>query len=146
MTTAARPTFDSAQGGQGRGEKDLSAITRQYSSRDLPAHTKLKYREPGQGTEAERKNKDFRRELEDRELTTRREKEKGATGSEKRLLPPQPKKSKVDQANLDADDPLDASDQDSDTDSSDDEDDTAALMAELQRIKGTSRRFGQERG
>jgi protein CWC15 len=71
----------------------------------------------------------------DRELTTRREKEKGATGSEKRLLPPQPKKSKVDQANLDADDPLDASDQDSDTDSSDDEDDTAALMAELQRIK-----------
>lgn len=44
MTTAARPTFDPARGGQGRGEKDLSAISRQYSSRDLPGHTKLKYR------------------------------------------------------------------------------------------------------
>lgn len=44
MTTAARPTFDPARGGQGRGEKDLSAISRQYSSRDLPSHTKIKYR------------------------------------------------------------------------------------------------------
>lgn len=44
MTTAARPTFEPARGGQGRNEKDLSAISRQYSSRDLPGHTKLKYR------------------------------------------------------------------------------------------------------
>ena len=44
MTTAARPTFEPARGGQGRGEKDLSAISRQYSSRDLPSHNKLKYR------------------------------------------------------------------------------------------------------
>lgn len=44
MTTAARPTFEPARGGQGRGEKDLSAISRQYSSRDLPGHTKLKFR------------------------------------------------------------------------------------------------------
>lgn len=44
MTTAARPTFDPARGGTGRGEKDLSALSKQYSSRDLPGHTKLKYR------------------------------------------------------------------------------------------------------
>lgn len=44
MTTAARPTFEPARGGQGRGEKDLSAMSKQYSSRDLPSHTKLKYR------------------------------------------------------------------------------------------------------
>lgn len=44
MTTAARPTFEPARGGQGRGEKDLSAISKQYSSRDLPGHTKLKFR------------------------------------------------------------------------------------------------------
>jgi hypothetical protein len=44
MTTAARPTFEPARGGQGHGEKDLSAISRQYSSRDLPSHNKLKYR------------------------------------------------------------------------------------------------------
>jgi len=143
MTTAARPTFDSAQGGQGRGEKDLSAITRQYSSRDLPAHTKLKYREPGQGTDDERRGKDYRRELEDREIVTRRDKEKG----EKRiLLPPQNnhhqqlKKLKLDHSNLDADDVGGgggSGGDDSDSDSSDDDggDDTAALLAELNRIK-----------
>ena len=40
MTTAARPTFDTARG----KEKDLSALSKQYSSRDLPGHTKLKFR------------------------------------------------------------------------------------------------------
>ena len=45
MTTAARPTFEPARGGKGKGEGgDLSALSKQYSSRDLPAHTKLKYR------------------------------------------------------------------------------------------------------
>lgn len=44
MTTAARPTFDPARGGSGRGEKDLSALSKQYSSRDLPGQTQLKYR------------------------------------------------------------------------------------------------------
>ena len=44
MTTAARPTFEPARGGRGKGEGDLSALSRQYSSRDMPSHTKLKYR------------------------------------------------------------------------------------------------------
>jgi len=44
MTTAAKPTYDPARGGTGKGENDLSAMSKQYSSRDLPAHTKLKYR------------------------------------------------------------------------------------------------------
>ncbi len=44
MTTAARPTFEPARGGTGKGENDLSAISKQYSSRDLPSHTRLKYR------------------------------------------------------------------------------------------------------
>ena len=44
MTTAARPTFDTARGGTSKGENDLSALSKQYSSRDLPSHTKLKYR------------------------------------------------------------------------------------------------------
>lgn len=43
ITTAARPMFESARGGRGHGE-DLSAISKQYSSRDLSSHTKLKYR------------------------------------------------------------------------------------------------------
>ena len=44
MTTAARPTFDPARGGSGKAEGDLSSLSKQYSSRDLPSHTKLKYR------------------------------------------------------------------------------------------------------
>ncbi|RUP45623.1 Cwf15/Cwc15 cell cycle control protein-domain-containing protein [Jimgerdemannia flammicorona] len=43
MTTAARPTFDPARG------KDNKGPTLQYSNRDLAAHTKLKFRQPGQG-------------------------------------------------------------------------------------------------
>jgi len=128
MTTAARPTFEPARGGTGRNEKDLSAISRQYSSRDLPGHTKLKYREHGQGTQDETRSRDFRKELEERE----KEKRVGGTrtaehGSSKRL-----KLDQVPAASLDADDPIDAEE---DSDSSDDEDDTEALLAELNKIK-----------
>ncbi|CAG9837061.1 unnamed protein product [Diabrotica balteata] len=124
MTTAARPTFEPARGGQGRNEKDLSAISRQYSSRDLPGHTKLKYREHGQGTVDENRSKDFRKELDDRE----REKRSTGRGGDhgKRL-----KLDQVPAASLDADDPL----EDEDSDSSDDNDDTEALLAELNKIK-----------
>lgn len=137
MTTAARPTFEPARGGQGRGEKDLSAISKQYSSRDLPSHTKLKYREYGQGTVEELRNRDFRKELEERERGGEKDK-----GSSRRAIEPSrdssatssAKRQKLDQvpaASLDADDPLDEDESDSDSD----EDDTAVLLAELQRIK-----------
>jgi len=141
MTTAAKPTFDPAKGGTGRGEKDLSALSKQYSSRDLPSHTKLKHREHGQATTEELKSRDFRRDLEERERQAQRDR-----AAERRpgikdvssipvppIAPPPSKKQKVDQppANLDADDPLD---EDSDVDS-DEEDDTAELLAELNRIK-----------
>lgn len=130
MTTAARPTFEPARGGQGRGEKDLSAISKQYSSRDLPGHTKLKFREHGQGTSEELRSRDFRRELEEREHEKDKEK------STRRFTESREgKRQKLDQlpaASLDADDPLD---DDDDSDDNDSDDDTAALMAELNRIK-----------
>ncbi|EFA03421.1 protein CWC15 homolog [Tribolium castaneum] len=125
MTTAARPTFEPARGGQGRNEKDLSAISRQYSSRDLPGHTKLKYREHGQGTVEEIRSRDFRKELEEREREV-----KGSRGGR----PSDHKRLKLDQvpaASLDADDPLDEEDSDSD----ESEDDMESLLAELNKIK-----------
>ncbi|XP_067007918.1 protein CWC15 homolog [Anabrus simplex] len=132
MTTAARPTFEPARGGQGRGEKDLSAISRQYSSRDLPSHNKLKYREHGQGTTEELRSRDFRKELEERE----REKDKGSrriqdTRDSSSHTSKRPKLDQVPAASLDADDPLD----EDDSDDQDSDDDTAQLLAELQRIK-----------
>ncbi|KAJ2536717.1 complexed with cef1p, partial [Coemansia sp. RSA 1933] len=45
MTTAARPTFDPAKG---KAENELTYMT---SAKDLPSHTKLKTRKPGQGNE-----------------------------------------------------------------------------------------------
>ncbi|EDW00498.1 protein CWC15 homolog [Drosophila grimshawi] len=155
MTTAARPTFDPARGGSGRGEKDLSALSKQYSSRDLPGHTKLKYRETGQGTSDEIRNRDFRKELEERERDARSgassgkalpsivrkaiEANSSASSSNKRakfeslsqqqLLQQQQQQAA---ANLDADEPLDNDSSGSDSDSDDDD---AALLAELHKIK-----------
>ncbi|XP_035898680.1 protein CWC15 homolog [Anopheles stephensi] len=141
MTTAARPTFDPARGGSGRGEKDLSALSKQYSSRDLPGHTKLKYRDQGQSTSEELRNRDFREELEKRERDNKQGKGSAAPTAARRALEQQgsgsvsggsTKRQKLEAPqNLDADDPVDS--ENSDTDS--DEDDTAALLAELNKIK-----------
>jgi len=140
MTTAARPTFDPARGGTGRGEKDLSALSKQYSSRDLPGHTKLKYREQGQGTVEELRSRDFRKELEEREAkgtsgnksipaVVRRAIEANTSSSAKKAK----LEGSVSSGNLDQDDPVDADSSD-DSDDSDD-DDTAALLEELNKIK-----------
>uniref|UniRef100_A0A8C6WSX9 CWC15 spliceosome associated protein homolog n=1 Tax=Neogobius melanostomus TaxID=47308 RepID=A0A8C6WSX9_9GOBI len=139
MTTAARPTFEPARGGRGKGEGDLSALSKQYSSRDLPGHTKIKYRQPTQDAPEEVRARDFRRELEERERVVAREKvrERGprehttsSSSSSKRLRLDQ-----IPAANLDADDPLTDDEEDEDSDEDSDDDDTAALLAELEKIK-----------
>jgi len=141
MTTASRPTFAPAVGGQGRGEAagSLSSMTKQYSSRDLNSHTKLKYRDLGQGTVEEVRTKDLKRDLEERERQAKDKsdrKDRSREPSSKAIQGSSsaPKKSRSEHGgNLDADDPIE---EDSDSsDESDDEDDSAALMAELQRIK-----------
>ncbi|KAL6741721.1 hypothetical protein Aduo_014948 [Ancylostoma duodenale] len=130
MTTAHRPTFHPARGGTGRTEGDLSKLSQQYSSKDMPSHTKLKYRQTGQGTEEELRRRDLRRELEEKEKASsrdRRSRDSAAPSSSKRA-----RLEEITHAGVDADEPLDEPDS-SDDDS--DEDDTAALMAELERIK-----------
>ncbi|KAG5682734.1 hypothetical protein PVAND_012067 [Polypedilum vanderplanki] len=128
MTTAARPTFDTAKGGSNRGEKDLSALSKQYSSRDLPSHTKLKYRETGQGTNDEIRSRDLRKELEERESSSKTSKQSAVV---RRALEANTKRQKLEQ-NPDADDPVESDNSD---DSDSDDDDTAALLAELNKIK-----------
>lgn len=152
MTTAARPTFEPAKGGMGRGERDLSALSKQYSARDLASHTRLKYREHGQSTTEELRNRDFRRELEDRERAARDKRTSSSSGSGSgsssssssnavaresgsSSSSSSSKKPRLDQiapSNLDADDPQDEDDDASDSDDSDDE---AVLFAELERIR-----------
>ncbi|CAG2117452.1 unnamed protein product [Medioppia subpectinata] len=152
MTTAARPTFDPARGGTQRGEKNLGALSKQYSSRDLPSHLKMKYRQSGQGTSDELKDKDFKRELEERERNAAidRDNKRGvasnsgsisgtssANRSTTASISSSNKKQRVEaitgvNANIDADEVLDDSE---DSDSDDSEDDTQELLAELNRIK-----------
>ncbi|XP_012690848.1 protein CWC15 homolog [Clupea harengus] len=140
MTTAARPTFEPARGGRGKGEGDLSALSKQYSSRDLPGHTKIKYRQPTQDAPEEVRARDFRRELEERERVAVRDKtrERGprehTTSSSSSSSSKRPRLDQIPAANLDADDPLTDDDENSDSDS-DSDDDTAALLAELDKIK-----------
>lgn len=145
MTTAARPTFEPAKGGMGRGERDLSALSKQYSARDLPSHTRLKYRDHGQSSVEEVRSRDMRRELEDREKAARDKRTSSSSssssnaresgGSSSSSSSSSSKKPRLDQiapANLDADDPQD---DDEDASDSDDSDDEAVLFAELERIK-----------
>ncbi|KAJ2931555.1 hypothetical protein H1R20_g5613, partial [Candolleomyces eurysporus] len=57
MSTAHRPTWDPAQA------KDSKAGSRQYSVRDMAAHTKLKFRQVGQTSVTEVRQRDLRAEL-----------------------------------------------------------------------------------
>jgi len=137
MTTAARPTFDTARGGAQRGEGNLSALTKQYSAKDLPSHTKLKTRQFGQDTAEELRSRDFKHDLNERERSSR-DKSKSKSSSDYSSSSSSSKRQRLEHhqhhAAIDADDPVDEDDDDSD-DSDDDDDDTAELLAELQRIK-----------
>lgn len=50
MTTAHKPTWVSAKGGNEQGGNLLVEPTRAYSSKDLPGHLNLKSRQEGQGS------------------------------------------------------------------------------------------------
>ncbi|CAK8687168.1 unnamed protein product [Clavelina lepadiformis] len=133
MTTAHRATFAPAKGGSSRGEGDLGKLSKQYSSRDLPSHTKLKYRQTGQNAPDDIRSRDLRYDLEERERVSRSDKR--SSDSSSRSSRDNQKRQRIDHvsaSNLDADDPVDS---DSGSDSDDSEDDTAELMAELNRIK-----------
>ncbi len=68
-----RPTWTPAVAGSGdRGQWSTGGVTMQFSARDLTSHTKLKFRQVGQNSEAELRRKDVKRALEEAE---QREKE-----------------------------------------------------------------------
>ncbi|RIA91262.1 Pre-mRNA-splicing factor Cwf15/Cwc15 [Glomus cerebriforme] len=130
MTTAARPTFDPARG------YDSKAPTLQYSSRDLAAHTKLKYRQTGQLTKEELEKIDLKEELlkAEREHFGSKQKETSydnGSFSEDQLAE---KRRLLLLEAADKDDSDDDSEEDSE-DSEDEEDDMIALQHELEKIR-----------
>lgn len=63
MTTAHRPTWHPVAGGKDQGGNRVLVSSRQYSSKDLPGHTLIKYRKNGQGDAEEVKNINYKEEL-----------------------------------------------------------------------------------
>ncbi|KII71773.1 Protein CWC15 [Thelohanellus kitauei] len=118
MTTAGKATFDPARGGSGKNEKSYTLLSKQFSSRDMPGQLKLKSRVPGQDTQEELKLKNFRQELIEREAEAKRKRE-AALAAESAQVPKE----------------LEVGSSDSEVESDDDEAETAALLAELQRIR-----------
>eukprot|EP00262_Sarcandra_glabra_P013018 TRINITY_DN3507_c0_g1_i1.p1 TRINITY_DN3507_c0_g1~~TRINITY_DN3507_c0_g1_i1.p1 ORF type:complete len:226 (+),score=63.79 TRINITY_DN3507_c0_g1_i1:286-963(+) len=141
MTTAARPTWAPAKGGQEQGGTRIFGPSQKYSSRDLASHTTLKPRKEGQDTHEELQKRNLRDELEERERRhfsskEDRDRRKGTSvghllegakrDGEDRLVP----------RNVDADDSdVDIKSDNGSDDEDDDGDDTEALLAELERIK-----------
>lgn len=95
-------------------------------------------REHGQGTSDELRQRDFRKELEEREAKASGSSSKSIPAGVRRAIEAnsapskKPKLDHVSTANLDQDDPIDDESSDSDDDS---DDDTAALLEELNKIK-----------
>lgn len=144
MTTAARPTWAPAKGGNEQGGARIFGPSQKYSSRDIAAHTTLKPRKEGQDTQDEVERRDLKEELEERERRHFSSKDKGygedrdrrkgghhlleglGRDLEDRIVP---RSADADDADVDIN-----SDEESDDDD-DDEDDTEALLAELEQIK-----------
>ncbi|CAN1193849.1 Spliceosome-associated protein CWC15 homolog [Linum perenne] len=148
MTTAARPTWAPAKGGNEQGGSRVFGASQKFSSRDLAAHTTLKPRREGQDTQDELEKRNLREELEERERRHFSSKDKSYSDDRDRsrrgsqLLLEGSRRDAEDRIiprSIDADDSdgetnnNDESDDEDDDD--DDEDNTEALMAELERIK-----------
>lgn len=145
MTTAARPTWAPAKGGNEQGGTRIFGPSQKYSSRDIASHTTLKPRREGQDTQEELQKRNLREELEDRERKHFSSKDKSyhddrdrrrsnqlllegtKRGNEVRIAP---RNDDADDSDVEVN-----NDDDSDDDEDDDEDDTEALLAELERIK-----------
>ncbi|KAJ2648466.1 hypothetical protein IWW40_003882 [Coemansia sp. RSA 1250] len=128
MTTAARPTYDPAKG---KGESELTYLT---SAKDLPSHTKLKTRQPGQGGDAEYTKEELRLQLEEAERRHFASKSKGDSADSKST---DEKARFIEMAQkLDAESSQESqSDSSEEDDDSESEDETALLMRELEKIK-----------
>ena len=143
MTTAARPTWAPAKGGNEQGGTRIFGPSQKYSSRDIASHTTLKPRKDGQDTQDELKRRNLRDELEDRERRHFSSKNKSYDdrdhGKGSHLFLEGSKREIEDHIvprSVDADDSdVEVKSDDESDDDDDDEDDTEALLAELEQIK-----------
>ncbi|CAI9755016.1 unnamed protein product [Fraxinus pennsylvanica] len=141
MTTAARPTWAPAKGGDEQGGTRIFGPSQKYSSRDIASHTTLKPRKEGQDTHDELLRRNLRDELEERERRHFSSKEDRDRRKGGHLLLEGSKREVEDRIvprSVDADDAdvdVKSDDSEDDDDDDDDEDDEEALLAELELIR-----------
>ncbi|KAM0753182.1 Cwf15/Cwc15 cell cycle control protein [Meredithblackwellia eburnea MCA 4105] len=147
MSSAHRPTWDPAQG------KDSRSNSRIVFSRDIAAHTKLKFRQPGQGTTSEVQRRDLKLELiqAEREATARKARGQSGIAPVAGLIAApssaQTQDNDIDESAskrrkiLEDVAKLDADDSDDDDNSEDDEDESAAGKRD---VKGKGKALGDE--
>lgn len=150
MTTAHRPTWAPARGGEEQGGTRLFVPSKQISAKNQASHTKLKFRQEGQAAPHELDKQDLKAKLEAKEREHFRK--KGISFEDQRkqdlqLLEAAPPDSGASGGGgggggslmpyaRDADDAdPDADDDDDDSSDDDDSDDEAELQAELARIR-----------
>lgn len=125
MSTAHRPTWVAALGGSGLRDGITSAPTHQKSAKDMPAHTKLKYRQIGQ---------DAPEELLARKQQQHQEQEDGPALIEEAREENEDVDSDLD-ADTDIEETHEAESEQESEDEDDDGDETAELLRELEKIK-----------
>ncbi|XP_057777691.1 uncharacterized protein LOC130996197 [Salvia miltiorrhiza] len=143
MTTAARPTWAPAKGGNEQGGTRIFGPSQKYSSRDIASHTTLKPRKEGQDTQDEVQRRNLRDELEDRERRHFSSNQKGYAEDRDRrkgnhLLLEGSRREVEDRIvprSIDADDADVDAQSDDDSDDEDDDDDEEALLLELERLR-----------
>ncbi|KAH7921635.1 Cwf15/Cwc15 cell cycle control protein [Leucogyrophana mollusca] len=158
MSTAHRPTWDPAQA------KDVKGGSRQFSVRDMAAHTRLKFRQPGQTSVGEVARRDLRAELLAAEEEARNKKRKAEgkaplpvtnggdedeANKRRKLLQEAVELDKDDddeegegdekgddeKDEMNVDESFSFVDEDTSEEESEEEDDTAELLRELEKIK-----------
>jgi protein CWC15 len=139
MSTAHRPTWNSALGSDSQGGSLRGPVSASVSSKDLNMVKNLNYRKSGQGTVDEQKTRNFREELEIKEQRIQEKKRSDRPpelrieddeSSKRRRLEP---KKDPEFNPLDKDD-TDSSDGDGDDDNSDSDSEEAELMREYEKI------------
>ncbi|KAI8806431.1 Pre-mRNA-splicing factor Cwf15/Cwc15 [Cladochytrium replicatum] len=155
MTSATRPSWAPAKGGYGLRDNNHVQI-RQYSSRDLASHMKLKLRQPGQNAPDDLAAVDLKSKLEAAEHEYLEKKNRKRRDVADDISEAEAKRLKL-MENPDADDSDDEDEDDrqrskgkgkakamdsdednsdgTDDDEDDDDDETEALLRELEKIK-----------
>ncbi|GJQ15455.1 hypothetical protein GpartN1_g7246.t1 [Galdieria partita] len=135
MTTAHRPTWNPAKGGNEQGGFRLNVPSAKVSARDMPGHLTLKERGKGQGAPDDLEGRDLKRELEEKEQQHRKKTKTEELKEEA-------------EKDVDADVWLDEVDDEKEEEGqaeeeSDDEEDE--LLKELERIKREREEEGQRK-